>query len=257
MKILLKIRYDGTDFCGYAVQPNKRTVQGTLNQAARLLCGTECNITGCSRTDSGVHALCYYCTLEPTDGSQINIPLKNIPVALNAVLPKDLAVLDAFCVEDGFHARYDVLSKEYTYFIYNSQIKDPFFSNRALQLQKLLDRDSIEEMNKAAGYLCGTYDFKCFMAQNSSVTNTTRTVYYARFEQNGEKIIFKICADGFLYNMVRIIVGTMLEVGYKKKQPSDILRIIDSGQRKNAGQTAPPQGLYLSAVNYERSLNIH
>ena len=257
MKLLLKIKYDGADFCGYQAQPSKRTVQGTLNEAAYQLTGKQCNITGCSRTDSGVHALSFYCTVCPTDNSEISIPLANIPTAFNKLLPSDIAVAGAYYVPDDFHPRYDVKSKEYTYLFYNSAQKDPFMSDRALHLKKRLDSTAIDRMNEAARLLCATQDFRSFMAANSKITDTVRTIYSAEFYFDEDIIKFKIKGNGFLYNMVRIIVGTLLDVGYNKIQPADIKRIIDSKDRKNAGQTVSPAGLYLSSVEYDKSLNIN
>lgn len=250
MKILLKIKYDGTQFCGYQVQPNKRTVQGTLNEASLLVFGKKCNITGCSRTDSGVHALSFYATVNPCDDSDILIPLTNIPRAMNSALPDDISVTSAFKVDDDFHPRYDVVRKEYTYLIHNSAIKDPFLNCRALQYHKHIDDAHLISMNEAAKYLCGKHDFRSFMAEGSSVVDTVREIDYAFFERDGDLVIFKICGNGFLYNMVRIIVGTMLDVASDRITPEDIKTIIESKNRSASGQTASPCGLYLSRVDY-------
>ncbi len=257
MKILLKIRFDGTMFCGYQTQPSKRTVQSTLNEAANHVFGRECNITGCSRTDSGVHALCFYCTVCPIDNTSVKIPIDKIPNAFNCVLSNDISVLSAFWVNDDFHPRYDVISKEYTYLIHNSNIKDPFLSNRALQLKHKITDEGLKRMNDAAAFLCGTHDFKSFMAQNSKITDSVRTIFSSSFEKDDDLIRFKISGNGFLYNMVRIIVGTLIDVGYGKKDVESIKKIIESCDRKNAGQTVQPHGLYLSSVIYDEAFNIN
>ncbi len=257
MKILLKIKYNGTSFCGYQVQPNKRTVQGTLNQAAAELTGKKCNITGCSRTDSGAHALSFYCTIEPCDYSDITVPLASLPSALNVLLPCDIAVEKAYYVPDSFHARYSVISKQYTYILYNSKQKDPFLANKVLHLQKKLDAEAIERMSLSLKYLCGTHDFRAFMAQNSKITDTVRTIYSANIEQSGDLIKIKISGDGFLYNMVRIIVGTLLDIGYGKKQPYEMKEIIEKRNRSLSGQTVSAHGLYLSSVVYGREFEIN
>lgn len=255
MKILLKVKYDGAGFCGYQVQPGKRTVQGALNDASLLVFGKKCNITGCSRTDSGVHALSFYATVKPCDESDILVPAKNIPRALNAALPNDISVLGAYEVDDDFHPRYDVIKKEYTYLILNTDIKDPFLNCRALHYQKYIDDDHIRLMNDAANFLCGKHDYRCFMAEGSSVVDTVREIYYARFERTGDLLTFKICGNGFLYNMVRIIVGTLLDVANDKINPDHIKHIIDSKDRTMAGQTVSACGLYLSRVDYPKTFD--
>ena len=255
MKKLLKIQYDGTDFSGYQVQPNRRTVQGELNSALRVLLGCDCNVTGCSRTDSGVHASAFFATAVPTDNREITIPTDNLPRALNAVLPDDISVISAYEVEDSFHPRYDVIAKEYTYCMYNTVSKDPFLRHRALKLPKPISTEQIERMNAACGYLIGEHDFASFMSEGSSVTDTTREIFYARVEPMGgimrdDILSFRICGNGFLYNMVRIITGTLLDVAYNRSHPSDMEDIIHSKNRSTAGQTVPPHGLYLTKVAY-------
>jgi len=250
MTVLLKIKYDGTEFSGYQVQPYKRTVQGTLNDASLSVFGKRCNITGCSRTDSGVHARAFYATVKSCDGSVLSIPVSNIPRAMNSVLPSDVSVVAAYEVEDSFHPRYDVVKKEYEYLIHNSAIRDPFLNNRAYQYYRPIDDIHLELMNRAADRFCGRHDFRAFMSEGSSVTDTVREIEYAVFERTGDIIRFKICGNGFLYNMVRIIVGTLLDVSADKITPEDIDMIIESKNRSLAGQTVPACGLYLSRVEY-------
>ena len=255
MKKLLKIRYDGTDFCGYQVQPDRRTVQGELNRALFTLIGCDCNVTGCSRTDSGVHACSFFAAVDRTDKREISIPSEKLPRALNSVLPDDISVLAAYDVSDGFHPRYDVIAKEYTYFLNNSGDSSPFLRNRAFTLIKPLTQEQINRVNEACGYLLGEHDFAAFMAEGSSVKSTVREIYYARLETSrdiyGEDLLaFKISGNGFLYNMVRIIVGSMLDVAYSRIRPQDIAEIINSADRSKAGRTVPPHGLYLTSVTY-------
>ncbi len=256
MKILLKIKYDGTEFFGYQVQREHRTVQGELNRVSARLFGVDCNITGCSRTDSGVHALSFYATVEPKSAAVGNIPISNIPRAYNSLLSDDVCVVAAFEVGDDFHPRYDVISKEYTYLLHNSQTRDPFLKNKALHLPKTISEEQISRMNQAAAHLCGEHDFVSFMSEGSNVQSTLRRIDYAFVENAGEvddgsMLAFRICGNGFLYNMVRIIVGTLLEVAYEKIQPDDIVKIINAKDRSAAAQTAPAHGLYLSKVTYQ------
>lgn len=255
MKKLLKIKYNGSNFCGYQVQPSKRTVQGELNRATELLFGCKCNITGCSRTDSGVHALSFFATVEPAEGSMNNIPLSSIPKAINNILPNDISVICAYEVPDEFHPRYDVVSKEYTYLMLNERSKDPFLENTAFQVPKIITEEGLALVNEACGFLQGEHDFSSFMAQGSKIVDTHRTIYYAKAEFTedylGNRFVtFRICGNGFLYNMVRIITGTMLDVAYKRIKPAEIKRIIDAKSRQAASGTAPACGLYLSRVEY-------
>ena len=252
MKIFLTLSYIGTDFCGYQVQPNARTVQGELNAAAQSLFGFECDITGCSRTDTGVHAntFCATITKKGCQCLETNMDIGRVPLALNAHLPCDIAVKDARYVSEDFHPRYDVKHKEYVYRIYNSQTRSPLEHGRAWHIPYIFSDADIERMNNAAKIFVGTHDFSAFMASGSTVESTVRTVSYAKVDKNGDIITFTVAADGFLYNMVRIMTGTLADVGKGKIAPSDISEIIASCDRKRAGMTAPPHGLYLNNVVY-------
>ena len=252
MKLLIKLSYLGKDFFGYQAQKDKRTVQTELNRAASELFGFDCDITGCSRTDSGVHANCFCATVNRhgDSGLETDIDVKKIPRAMSAHLPEDIAVFDAEWVNDDFHARYDVKYKEYVYRINNSSVRDPFSEGRAWHYPRVLDSNAIENMNAAAQNFVGTYDFSAFMAQGSSVATTVRTVVSASVVKEGEEIIFRVAADGFLYNMVRIMTGTLISVGEGKVSPDDIKEIIGSKDRSRAGMTAPAHGLYLNKVIY-------
>ena len=252
MKLFIKLSYLGKDFNGYQAQKDKRTVQTELNRAAKELFGFDCDITGCSRTDSGVHSNCFFATINKRgeDGLETDIDVKKIPRAMSAHLPEDIAVFDAEWVNDDFHARYDVKYKEYVYRINNSHVRDPFSEGRAWHYPRVLDECAIKKMNLAAENYIGTHDFSAFMAQGSNVSTTVRTVVSASVEKRENEIIFKVAADGFLYNMVRIMTGTLISVGEGKIQPEDIHTIIESKDRANAGMTAPAHGLYLNKVIY-------
>lgn len=252
MKILIKISYVGTAYCGYQVQPNGVSVQQKLNEAALATFGFDCDVVGCSRTDSGVHANCFCATVSKKGESALEtaIPIERIPLALSAYLPQDIAVFDAAWVSNEFHARYDVKEKEYLYRFYNRAVRSPFEEERSMHVPKPISDEALALMDRAAKTLCGTQDFAAYMAQGSSVKSTVRTVKHASVTREGDVITFRIAADGFLYNMVRIIAGTLLAVGQGKLTPEDVSRITASRDRKQAGSTAPACGLYLNRVTY-------
>ncbi len=252
MKLLLKISFLGTNYCGYQVQPSRPTVQRALNEASQRLFGCECDIVGCSRTDSGVHANEFYVCISEKGRPSLDctIPMQSVPTAYNSVLPDDIAVLSASEVEDSFHPRYDVKYKEYIYKIWNSEIKNPFLADRAYHVPTRYSDERIAQMNAAAQRFCGEHDFAAFMASGSKIVDTKRTVIHASVEKDGDTVIFRVAADGFLYNMVRIMTGTLLLVGSGKLTPDDIDKIIESGDRSRAGSTAPAAGLYLNKVVY-------
>lgn len=252
MKIFLKLSYLGTDFFGYQVQNNKRTVQGELNRAAKELFGYECDITGCSRTDSGVHANMFCAAVSKHGESSLktDINADRIPRAINAHLPNDISVLSAEWVDDGFHPRYDVKYKEYVYRIYNGYVRSPFEDGRAWHISRRLPDGAVERMNEAAQAFVGKKDFSAFMSHGSQVESTVRNVIYADVKAFDDLILFRVAADGFLYNMVRIMTGTLVDVALGKLLPSDIEKIIISQRRELAGVTAPPHGLYLNKVEY-------
>ncbi len=252
MKILLTISYNGAAYCGYQLQGETPTVSLMLNKAVKRVFGFDCNVTGCSRTDSGVHALGYCLTVDPvSENNEITVPLDKIPTALNTALPKDISVLSAKEVEDSFHPRYSVVKKEYIYKIRACEIRDPFMNGRVLELGKGIDTLDTEEMKKAAKRFIGSHDFSAFMAQGSKISNTVREIYDSEVTVCGDIIEYRVSANGFLYNMVRIIVGTLLDVGKGKIKEEDIPEIIKSRRRERAGQTARPEGLYLNRVFYE------
>ena len=255
MKILLTLSYVGTSYCGYQLQPDKPTVAAELNKATEKAFGFKCNVTGCSRTDSGVHALGYRATIEPCDAdNKITVPLERIPVAINCHLPQDISILSAMNVDEGFHPRYDVVKKEYIYKIHASEIRDPFLNGRVMELGKDISALDLEAMKSAAKEFEGEYNFDAFMATGSKITDTCRHIFNSEIEIFDDIIQYRVCANGFLYNMVRIITGTLVEVGLGKKQAADLPSIIDGLDRRKAGHTAPAEGLYLVEVYYEQKI---
>lgn len=252
MKILIKISYLGTHYCGYQVQPNGISIQQRLNEAAQALFGYPCDIVGCSRTDSGVHANMFCATVSKKGVPYLStsLPAERIPLAFSAYLPPDICVFDAEWVEDGFHARYDVKEKEYLYRFYNRGVRDPFEEGRSAHIPKKIEDSDLQRMQDAATYLVGTHDFSAYMAKGSSVQSTVRTIYRSEVEREGDVILYRVAADGFLYNMVRILAGTLIAVGQGKLTPADIPVITESGDRSKAGNTMPACGLYLNRVIY-------
>ena len=250
MKYFAKIRYVGTDFCGFQVQPQKRTVQGVLNEATHSLFGCTCNITGCSRTDSGVHANEFCITIEPTSPNANVIPANKIHKAIAIYLPCDLSLYEACEVPDDFHPRYDVKSKEYKYLVYNADVNNPFYHKRAWQIFRKITDDGVERMKEAAALFVGTHDFTAFMNTDSDMEDRVRTIYNFDVSKNGDEIVFLVSADGFLYNMVRIMVGTLISVAFGNFSCDDISIMLKSKKRTEAGMTAPPDGLYLNSVVY-------
>ena len=249
MKYFAKIKYLGTNFSGFQVQPDKRTVQGELCAALDKVFGVPCKVTGCSRTDSGVHANEFCITIENEGGT---VPADKLPVASVRFLPEDISLFYAKECDDSFHVRYDVESKEYLYRILNARTPNPFEYGRAWFLPRIIGDSGIARMRAASEYIVGKHDFTAFMAQGSDVSDTVRNVKYLRIERDGGDIInVSICADGFLYNMVRIIVGTLTEVAFGRFSPEDVKRMIESKDRSLAGMTAPASGLYLNRVDYK------
>lgn len=256
MKLLLKIRFIGTAYCGFQVQKNGVSVQSVLCEAAGSLYGVPCDITGCSRTDSGVHANAFYAALRPRGDEIPAIPADRVARALNAFLPPDIAVMGAVEVPEGFHPRYDAEYKEYLYQIWNRPERDPFLHGLAFHYPPKIAEGALLAMREAAGHFVGTHDFRAYMAEGSSVKSTVRTVKYCEVERSGDLVSVRVAADGFLYNMVRIMVGTLLEVAAGKIAPGEILAVTESKNRKRAGFTAPACGLYLNRVVYKKIQDI-
>ena len=225
MKYFAKINYLGTNFHGFQVQPGLRTVQGELCVALESAFGVPCKVTGCSRTDAGVHANEFCITIENEGGT---IPADKLPIAVSRFLPNDLSLYYAKECDSEFHPRYDVVSKEYLYRIRNRKIYDPFDFGRVWFLPRQISDEGLEKIREAAKHIIGKHDFSAFMAEGSDVTDTVRNVMSLEILRDGDYIDIKISADGFLYNMVRIIVGTLVEVAFGRFSPSDIIKIIEN-----------------------------
>lgn len=242
--LLLTIAYDGSRYHGWQVQENALTVQEVFQKALFSATGLREDIKACSRTDTGVHAR-EFCVSLCTESA---IPPERLAAALNHYLPEDIAVKSCKAVPLDFHARYSCKGKEYTYEIWNHPVRDPFLTGRALHYwypidEKLLDR-------AAKNYL-GSHDFSSFCTlDRREKGDLTRTVTESKVERRGDLVLFTVAADGFLYNMVRIMAGTLLRVQQGKFAPEDIPGILEAKSRKAAGPTAPAWGLYLNRVFY-------
>ncbi len=241
--IALIISYDGTDYCGFQRQKNGDTIQEKLENTLNILTGENTIVSGCGRTDAGVHAIEYLLSFKTNS----TIPVEKYPVAMNSLLPDNIVVKRAFECNDGFDGRFSVRKKTYMYIINNGEISDPFVSRYSWHYKYKLD---IDAMKKAAEYLLGEHDFNCFMAAGGQVKSTVRTIYSVDIKKENDMVKISVCGNGFLYNMVRIIVGTLVYVGGGKLSPDDMKKIIDSKNRNFAGITAPPQGLFMKNVDF-------
>ena len=242
-RLLLTIQYDGSAYHGWQVQTNAVTVQEVFQNAVEKVFGERLDVKGCSRTDSAVHANMYCLTLD----TDMNISDENVVLALNTYLPKDIAVTECKEVSTDFHPRYSCKSKEYVYKIYNGKTRNPFLDKYALHYRYKLDE---KILNREAQAFLGTHDFCGFCSVKSDVEDTTRTVKSISVKREGDMVYITVEADGFLYNMVRIMVGTLLFINEGKIKEDELADIIESKDRKRAGKTAQPQGLYLNKVNY-------
>ncbi|SDC50574.1 tRNA pseudouridine38-40 synthase [Pelagirhabdus alkalitolerans] len=245
MRLLATVTYDGTYYAGYQIQPNQTTIQSTIEKALmKLHKGETIRIYASGRTDAGVHALGQTFHFD----SSLSIPLENWTRALNSLLPADIVVTNVREVGDHFHARYNVKQKTYQYMIDNAPIPDPFQRHYMHHVKHELDLNAMKE---ACSYLEGEHDFSAFCAANHTVKGSkVREIYLAHIEKEGHTIRFTVSGSGFLYNMVRIIVGTLMAIGEGKMPPETMQKIIASKDRSNAGKTAAPQGLYLKEVEY-------
>jgi tRNA pseudouridine38-40 synthase len=250
-KVLLICEYDGTDFVGYQIQNNGRSVQGVLEKALAEVYKTEIKLTGCSRTDAGVHAAAHASSYE----APFVIPADRIPLALNAFLPPDVAVKSASYVNDDFSARFDTLGKTYCYRIYCAPVRSPLLNRYSYHSTYKCD---IEAMKEAAVHFAGEHDFAAFCAAGGSQETTVRKiieVVVSKSPSEENMIEIRVTGEAFLYNMVRIIAGTLYHVGIGKLSPDDIPGIIDSLDRSRAGVTLPAAGLTLEKVYYPEQGN--
>lgn len=245
-RILLTIAYDGTEYAGWQKQKydTVKTVQGTLECACKKLFGQQyIELIGASRTDAGVHAIGQRAVIDV----ETSIPAKKIPFAIRSLLPDDIVVRNAEEVSENFHPRYDCVKKTYCYTFYVDEFQNPMFRKYSVFVPQILD---ILAMKQAAKHLIGTHDFKCFCATGSNVSTTVRTIFDCNIEQKGHFVTITVTGDGFLYNMVRIIAGTLLDVAKGNKRQEDMIAIIKSKDRTKAGMTAPAKGLTLLEIYY-------
>lgn len=240
---MLRVAYDGTNYVGWQIQPNGRTVEETLNRALSELTGEAIQVIGASRTDSGVHALGNVAVFD----TESRIPGDKFSYAVNAHLPSDIVVRESFEVAPDFHPRHAACIKTYEYRIYNSSHENPLMNRYTYFYHAEQD---IEAMRRAAAFLVGEHDFASFCSQGAQVKTTVRTIYAAEVEKEGEVITIRLKGNGFLYNMVRIIAGTLLQVGSGAVPPEIMADIIGACDRTKAGPTAPPEGLTLVGIEY-------
>ena len=243
-RIMLRVAYDGTDFCGWQIQNEKRTVEGELNTAINKLTGEDILVIGASRTDSGVHAKGNVAVFD----TESAIPADKFMYALNTLLHEDVSVVDSLQVSDDFHPRHCKSVKTYEYRIYTSRINDPLKRRYAYRFPANLD---VEAMDEAAKYLIGVHDFKSFCCVRTQAETTVREIFSADVFRDGEDIVIRVSGAGFLYNMVRIIAGSLMEVGSGKYEASHIKEVLEKTDRTSAGFTAEPQGLTLIGIEFE------
>lgn len=242
--IKLTIEYDGKDFNGWQKQPTKLNIQGTIEQAIKQITGEDVELNASGRTDAGVHALGQVANFKTNS----QIPIEKFAIAINSKLKRSIVIKKAEEVDERFHSRLSCKKKTYRYIINNSPEGTAIYRNLETHIPQKLD---LIQMKKAIKYFEGEHDFKAFKASGTSSKSSVRTIYKADIYQENEKIFIEITGNGFLYNMVRIIVGTLVEVGLGKIKPEKIIDIIQQGKRENAGKTFPPNGLYLLKVMYD------
>lgn len=246
MNVKILLEYDGTNYHGWQRQKNACSIQEVLEEAISVMTGENIRITGAGRTDAGVHALGQVANFK----TSTRIPLEKLPYAINSRLPDDIAVKSALAVPEDFHARLSAKAKVYTYTIYNAPFPSPLLRKYTYFFPLPLDMDA---MRQATGLFVGIHDFSAFRASGSPVKTSVRRVNRLEVSRSDDLIRIEIEADGFLYNMVRIISGTLLDVGLHKICPEEVASIIASGDRDRAGKTLPPQGLCLLRVIYPQA----
>ncbi|KAA0544071.1 tRNA pseudouridine(38-40) synthase TruA [Bacillus sp. BGMRC 2118] len=245
-RIKMIVSYDGSDFFGYQIQPNRRTVQSEIEGALKTMHkGNDIKVYASGRTDAGVHAVGQVIHFD----SPFMIPANKWKIALNSLLPNDISIHHSQVVSNDFHARFGVLRKEYRYKIETNQDRNVFTRNYVYHFPYALDYVSIKEAIK---YLVGTHDFTSFCSAKTEVEDKVRTIYEIEFSEDRDgELLFRFVGNGFLYNMIRILVGTLLEVGQGIKKPIEILEILEAKNRQKAGKTVPGTGLYLWKVYYD------
>ena len=244
--IKLTIEYDGKEYHGWQKQNDRLNIQGTIEKAIEDITGEKVDLTASGRTDRGVHALCQVANFKTNS----SIPIEKFPIALNSNLKKSIRILKAEEVDERFHSRLTCKRKTYRYVINNSEYGTAIYRNLETHIPMKLN---IEKMKEAIKYFEGEHDFKSFKASGTSSKSSVRTIYEAKvYEMPNERIAIELTGNGFLYNMVRIIAGTIVEVGLGKIEPKEIVNIIEAEDREKAGKTLPPQGLYLVSVEYDK-----
>lgn len=246
-RIMLVIAYDGTGYCGWQVQPNGISIQAVLQEAIETLIGEKIMLTGASRTDAGVHALGQVAVFD----THSTIPPDRFALALNQRLPEDIVIQKSMEVPGDFHPRYAKTSKTYEYKILNRKISLPCERFYSCLVPRSLD---LRAMEQAAAYLRGTHDFKNFASTKTSVKDTVRTIYGLELQKEGDMLILRIRGNGFLYNMVRIIAGALLNVGFGQCPPEYLKEALESPERMVPGPTAPARGLTLVEICYEEGI---
>lgn len=239
------LSYDGSNFSGYQVQPGKRTIQLEIEKALYTICKKDIKVVASGRTDAGVHAMGQIIHFD----TEIQMENWQWKKAMNALLPNDIQVKEVSEVNDHFHARYDVIGKEYRYFVNNSEDIDIFRRDYEAHFKEEINMGA---MRQAADYVSGTQDFSSFCASNTSVVDKVRTIERIDILKQDDRIEFRFVGNGFLYNMVRILVGTLLEIGSGKRNPVEMKTILKACDRTKAGKTAPAQGLFLWNVWYDK-----
>ena len=242
--IKLTIEYDGKDFNGWQKQPNKLNIQGTIERAIEEITGEQIELNASGRTDAGVHSLGQVANFKTNS----SIPIEKIPLAINTKIKKSIRIIDAEEVDERFHSRLACKRKTYRYIINNNITASAIYRNLETHIPQKMD---VDKMKQAIKYFEGEHDFRAFKASGTSSKSSVRTIYKAEiYEQEDNRLWIELTGNGFLYNMVRIIVGTLVEVGLGKFEPNEIPKIIEDGKRENAGKTLPPNGLYLLKVEY-------
>jgi len=241
--IAVRLMFDGSRYHGWQVQKSDVTVAGTLETVLSRLCKHPVTVHGCGRTDAGVHAM-RYCFNFRTSSS---IPPERLPLAANSLLPRDISVQSSVYAPDDFDANLDCIKKEYTYRIFCSRIHNPFYNDRAYFYPHRLDIDAIR---RAAEHFVGCHDFAAVRSVGTVTKTTVRTVHWYEIDEKGPIVEFRVCADGFLYNMARAMAGTLIYVSEGKISPDDLPRLLGQKERRLTGPTVPPGGLYLTRLWY-------
>lgn len=244
MRIKLTIQYDGTSYCGWQRQKNGVSVQETIENAVEKLCGKKASVTGSGRTDSGVHAKGQVAHVD-VDG---NIPPERLYLALNTLLPDDIKILSSRQVDESFHSRFSAKKKTYVYRFYVSEVILPLKDRYAVKISAAPD---IEAMRRVGKVFCGEHDFAAFRGTGSEVKDTVRTIYRLSVEKTDGGLEISVTGNGFLYNMVRVMAGTMLAAGYNELTGTDVENALKTGKRDKLFKTMPAKGLTLESVEYD------